>query len=191
MAAGLEKILSCSTDRFFQQLSASRAALLRAALHTLRNRDWAEDAVSDTLLAALERPPAFEEPARLRAWLFGILRHKIVDQWRLHLASNLVCTVGDARDLDQLAAPTGAAGNDPVQRTADSQFIVALAQLLTELPEAHARAFVQRECWGHDTAEICAELGVSAGNLWVMLHRARNRLRDGLWRHRDPIRSVS
>jgi RNA polymerase sigma factor (sigma-70 family) len=190
MAAGLEKMLSCSTDRFFQQLSASRAALLRAAHHTLRNRDWAEDAVSDTLLAALERPPEFEEPARLRAWLFGILRHKIVDQWRLHLASNLVCAVGDAGDLEQLASPAGVAGNDPVQRTADSQFIVALGQLLTELPEAHARAFVQRDCWGHDTADICAELGVSAGNLWVMLHRTRHRLREGLRGHRDPGRCV-
>jgi RNA polymerase sigma factor (sigma-70 family) len=183
--AELEKILSCSTDRFFHQLSSSRASLLRAAHRTLRNHDWAEDAVSETLLAALERPPGFDEAARLRAWLLGILRHKIVDQFRLHLASNLVRTVGDAHDLDDLASPAGAAGSDPVQHTADAQFIAALGQLLTELPESHARAFVQRECWGHETADVCSELGISAGNLWVMLHRARGRLREGLQAHRD------
>jgi RNA polymerase sigma factor (sigma-70 family) len=177
--------LSCSTDRFFHQLSSSRASLLRAAHHTLRNRDWAEDAVSETLLAALERPPGFDEAARLRGWLLGILRHKIVDQFRLHLASNLVCAVGDARDLDDLAPRAGAAGCDPVQHAANAQFIAALGPLLAQLPEAYARAFVQRECWGHETADICTELGISAGNLWVMLHRARGRLREGLRAHRD------
>jgi RNA polymerase sigma-70 factor, ECF subfamily len=82
-------------------------------------------------------------------------------------------------------APAGAAGSDPVQHTADSHFIAALGQLLAKLPEAHARAFVQRECWGHETAHVCGELGISAGNLWVMLHRARGRLREGLRAHRD------
>jgi RNA polymerase sigma factor (sigma-70 family) len=166
-------------------MALSRATLLRSARRALRNRDWAEDAVSETLLAALERPPTFDEPARVQAWLHGILRHKIVDQLRLHLASNTVHCVGDARDLDEMLAPTSGAASDPVQRTADSQFISALARLLAALPQAHARAFVQREGLGRDTADICIELGISAGNLWVILHRARSRLREGLRAHRD------
>ena len=37
-----------------------------------------------------------------------------------------------------------------------------------------------RECLDLGTEEVCRELGVSANNLSVMLHRARLRLRETL-----------
>ncbi len=48
---------------------------------------------------------------------------------------------------------------------------------LALLPESTARVFMMREFIGFDTAEICAELGISENNCWVILHRARMRLR--------------
>ena len=49
---------------------------------------------------------------------------------------------------------------------------------LADLPRASARAFHLREIQGMDTNEICAELGISETNCWVMLHRARKSLRQ-------------
>ena len=56
---------------------------------------------------------------------------------------------------------------------------------LKTLPPQQERAVVLRDWLGAETEAICDELGVSANNLAVMLHRARQRLRASLqpqWR---------
>ena len=70
-----------STD-FEQQLVEQRSYLMRFARLQLRNDAWAEDAVSETLLAALAKPQAFEARSQLKTWLVGILKHKIIDAMR-------------------------------------------------------------------------------------------------------------
>lgn len=65
-----------------QTLSAQRPVLFRYALLQLRDRDLADDAVQETLLAALQSISGFEGKAGLRTWLIGILKHKIADHWR-------------------------------------------------------------------------------------------------------------
>jgi len=48
------------------------------------------------------------------------------------------------------------------------------------LPGQQGRLFMMREWLELDTEEICKALDISATNLWVMLHRARLRLRECL-----------
>ncbi|MEZ5561998.1 MAG: sigma factor-like helix-turn-helix DNA-binding protein [Gammaproteobacteria bacterium] len=48
------------------------------------------------------------------------------------------------------------------------------------LPERTAQVFVLREVGGLEAAEICKELAISASNYWVLMHRARLRLRECL-----------
>ena len=67
---------------FEQQLVEQRSYLMRFARLQLRNDAWAEDAVSETILAALARPQAFEARSQLKTWLVGILKHKIIDSMR-------------------------------------------------------------------------------------------------------------
>lgn len=67
---------------FEAELVAQRSYLMRFARLQLRNETWAEDAVSETLLAALARPQAFGGRAQLKTWLVGILKHKIIDALR-------------------------------------------------------------------------------------------------------------
>jgi RNA polymerase sigma-70 factor (ECF subfamily) len=45
------------------------------------------------------------------------------------------------------------------------------------LPENTARVYSLREMIGLDTQEICALLQISEQNCWVILHRARLKLR--------------
>ena len=60
------------------ELEQHRTYLLRFARLQLRNDAWAEDAVSDTLLAALAKPHTFENKSQLKTWLVGILKHKYI-----------------------------------------------------------------------------------------------------------------
>ena len=64
---------------FQDQLVEHRAYLMRFARLQLRNDAWAEDAVSETLLAALSKPQTFGNRSQLKTWLVGILKHKVID----------------------------------------------------------------------------------------------------------------
>src|SRR3954467_1593011 len=86
------------------QLAEHRAYLLRFARLQLRNEAWAEDAVSETLLAALAKPQSFGNRRQLKTWLVGILKHKVIDilrQRQREVAG--VSEEGGSDELDALA----------------------------------------------------------------------------------------
>ena len=58
---------------FDDQLVEHRVYLMRFARLQLRNDAWAEDAVSETMLAALSKPQTFSNRSQLKTWLVGIL----------------------------------------------------------------------------------------------------------------------
>src|ERR1043165_9577514 len=57
--------------------------LLGFALLRVRDRSAAQDLVQETLLAGIKAKESFTGRSNERAWLFGILRHKLVDFYRL------------------------------------------------------------------------------------------------------------
>lgn len=57
-------------------------ALYRYALLRLRDEHKAEEAVQETLLAALQARARIAGGASVRTWLIGSLKHKILDQFR-------------------------------------------------------------------------------------------------------------
>jgi RNA polymerase sigma-70 factor (ECF subfamily) len=64
------------------ELAALHQPLLRFAKLQLRNDSMAEDVVSETLLALLEKPDRFEGRSSLRTYATGILKFKIIDVLR-------------------------------------------------------------------------------------------------------------
>jgi RNA polymerase sigma-70 factor (TIGR02943 family) len=175
---------------FDRQLEVHRPMLLKFALRQLRNPTWAEDAVSETLLAALAKPAAFAERSQLRTWLVGILKHKVLDQMRLNAkeACHVSMDADDQSDpLDEIASD--ARGHftelpsdwgNPEQHLSQRQFVEILELCADKLPAAQGRAFMMREWLELSVEEICKELNVSATHLYVLLHRARLRLRECL-----------
>ena len=176
---------------FARQLEALRPQLMRYARSQLRNEAWAEDAVSDTLLAALQKPQAFAGASQLKTWLVGILKHKLVDQLRRQSREATVLDGEDAEDVDDLlfdatghwqSAPADWP-DDPQASLGQRQFLAVLDACVEKLPPTQGRVFMMREWLELDTDEICKELAVSTTNLWVLLHRARLRLRECLQAH--------
>jgi RNA polymerase sigma-70 factor, ECF subfamily len=176
-----------------QEIVALRPFLLRVAHRYVRNDDWAEDAVSETLLAALEKPLAFAGRASLRTWLVGILKNKAIDQVRLH-TRECAWHAGDAdadADAEHMsdaasasAADAPAPWGDPLEALARRQFMTQFAHCIKTLPAQQGRAFLLRNWKEEDTEEICRQLGVSANHLGVMLFRAKRSLRaamQALW----------
>jgi RNA polymerase sigma-70 factor (ECF subfamily) len=170
----------CQHLDYVQQVAALRANLVRAARRRVRNQAWAEDAVSETILAALERPLAFEGRSQLQTWLMGVLKHKLVDQMRRHALESSAWTPDDPDEPDGEAVPGHAAidWRDPASLMQEKQVLIQVDERIRALPAQQARAFLLRDCMELDTDEVCQALGVSAGNLSVMLYRARRSLRN-------------
>jgi RNA polymerase sigma-70 factor (TIGR02943 family) len=162
--------------------------LFRYARSKLRNEAMAEDAVSETLLAALETQRDFDSPTRTEGWLFGVLKHKLVDQLRKLQREQPVGDMTAECDHNELTwsgawRDSRSAVHDPERACRQRQFMGLLASAYEALPVAQARAFQMREVQDMDTDHICDCLGVSPGHLWVMTHRARRHLRQELQHH--------
>lgn len=171
------------------ELAEYQGYLLRFARLQLRNDTWAEDAVSETLLAALAKPQSFGNKSQLRTWLVGILKHKVIDILRQRRREvSLPGDDGDgSEELDALmfkadghyVSPPADWG-DPEQELNSRQFFTILEACTDQLPAAMGRIFLMREWLEFTSEEICKELDLTPTNLYVQLHRARLRLRECL-----------
>jgi len=173
---------------FAARVEEQRPYLLRYASLQLRDSHAAEDAVQETLLAALAGEASFQGRANLRTWLTGILKHKIVDAIRRSSRESTVAVdpLAEVSQLDALFDSTGhwaeapSAWPDPDGSLEQKQFFAVLEDCLARLPAKTAQAFMMREHMGYETDEICKELGVTATHCWVLLYRARMALRECL-----------
>jgi RNA polymerase sigma-70 factor (ECF subfamily) len=172
---------------FSHQVESLRPQLLRYARSQCRNDAWAEDAVSEAMLAALEKPKSFSGQSQLKTWLVGILKHKVIDQLRRHSRECTISSDEDDADIDELLFKADGHWREwpqdwgnPEQSLGQRQFFEVLEVCIEKLPPTQGRVFMMREWLDLGTDEICKELSITSTNLWVMLHRARLRLRDCL-----------
>lgn len=172
-------------------LAALRQPLLRFAKLQLRNDSLAEDVVSETLLALLEKPDRFEGRSSLRTYATGILKFKIIDLLRqrgreVHIEPMDEQSTDDA--LDALFQRDGhyndppPAWQQPDRALEQGQFFDTLQLCVDRLPARMGRVFMMREWLEQDMDAICSELDITANHCGVMLYRARIQLRDCLER---------
>lgn len=176
-------------------IAALRPDLLRFARLQLRDAAAAEDAVQEALLAALRNARQYAGRAEARAWVFGILRHKIVDLIRQQGRSiNSSALAEEDAALDRTLEGLFDAGghwslsgrplgwNDPHTALQQQEFWNVFDACLNHLPENTARVFMMREFLEFETPEVCRALGITPNHCHVILHRARLALRQCLER---------
>jgi RNA polymerase sigma-70 factor, ECF subfamily len=167
-------------------LTAHGDDLYRYALSRLRDPHAAEDMVQETFLAALADPERFRGESSPRTWLTGILRHKICDHLRRRCRERP--TAGDDELHDPVCEdmfiadghfrhPPQEWQRDPAAQAQDREFWEVYNRCLKSLPSRQAAAFTLRELEQQAPEQVCQELELTATNLWVLLHRARLRLR--------------
>jgi RNA polymerase sigma-70 factor (TIGR02943 family) len=183
---------------FEHDVAEQRTYLLKFARLQLRNESWAEDAVSETMLAAIAKPQAFGGKAQLRTWLVGVLKHKVVDILRTNLREpnvtdlqgnkggseddmsegDLIDALGFKADGHYEEAP--AKWGNPDQDLSQKQFMAVMDACVSKLPAVQGRLFLMREWLELDAEEVCKTLNLTSTNLYVQLHRARLKLRECL-----------
>lgn len=180
------------SHNLFQQLETMHPALFRFAFLQLRNKAQAEDAVQEALLAVLENPDRFAGRSSFRTFVTGILKFKIIDILRRSEKERQLPYDEDATDSDIIDSLFTAHGHClevarrwtvPDTALEQKDFFRVLEMCLEKLPAKTARVFIMRECLDLEAEEICKELNLSNSNLWVLLFRARLRLRECLDLH--------
>jgi RNA polymerase sigma-70 factor (TIGR02943 family) len=163
--------------------------LYRFALARVDGAETAEDLVQDTLLAALKAAPSFAGRSSERTWLTGILKNKLVDRLRQTQRMRIVADLGRPDEcLDDLydraghwRVDTREWDCDPARTLQRREFWEAFRHCHGHLPDRLREVFSLRILDDVPAAEICQALGISATNLWALVHRARVRL----WRCLD------
>jgi RNA polymerase sigma-70 factor, ECF subfamily len=177
------------TVSLHRQLEALRPALLRFAVLQLRNEALPEDVVQDALIAVLEKPERFAGQSSLRTYVTGIMKHKIIDALRTAGRERQIDSREDKSEDDVIENLFKANGHaherprhwgDPDATLEQKDFFRVMEICLEKLPARIARIFMMREWLELETDEICKELDISTSNAWVMLYRARVRLRECL-----------
>ena len=159
--------------------------LFRFAMLKLRDEHLAEDAVQETMMAALQGQKTFSGGSSERTWLVGILKHKVVDMIRKKVRESTLINVDEPMEFgeDEVAeslfdetghwvTPCQDWGN-PDKVFEQKRFWEILTECLKHLPPQLALLYSLREISGMDTDTICKDLNISSTNSWVMLHRAR------------------
>jgi len=167
--------------------------LFAYAMRRLSDADDAEDAVQNTLIAAMRAAPSFRGDSTEKTWLIGILRHKVLDVLRQRSVAkppHLVTDDERAREFKD-----GYWVHRPVKwpalpedRLRRDELRAALDRAIDALPPAMRTAFCLKEIDGVDSKEICKVMNITPTNLWTLLHRARLRLRELLtdeWIEKD------
>lgn len=179
-----------------------RQRLLRHARMLVHEPALAEDLVQETLMAILERPDAHNGQASLTTWATAILKNKIADWYRSPHQRRRVQVNDEAQEsgddpADAIYDAQGSyreavpAWQQPDGQEAQRQMMTVMEACMQRLPAQTGRVFMMREWLGFETSEICGQLGLTADNCRMILHRARMGLRQCMTAQGHSARSVS
>ena len=181
----MKRALKLNSDAWVDQYGD---ALFHFALARVNRRDIAEELVQETFLAAVQSQERFKGQSSEKTWLFGILKHKVIDHYRKNKSTVFTQDLGyNSENLDGFFNAKGGWRVRPQHWSANpgkSQEVKEafdhFYQCLSGLPQRTADVFVYREIDGLSTDEICKLLGITSANCWVILYRARMLLRKCL-----------
>lgn len=173
MAAAQTYMPTPGDQAWFDERVREVTPILRAvAMRQCRHQADAEDLLQTTFECALRNLHKFDRETNFRAWVMGILAHRI-----LQLARHRRRPVELVSDM----APLGGAAPDPSAEPVEAWARVSVDDLMRVLPRVkspfrevfHLHALERRSY-----KEIAAQLGVPMGTVTSRLKRARDMLRD-------------
>ena len=180
---------------FDELVNQHHGALIRMAMGYVADREVAEEVVQDTWMAVIESLDRFEGRSSLRTWICGILIHKAKDRGvreKRHTTFSAFESYDD--DNDEAVDPSRFqqsgewAGHwafppqpwddrTPEKLLASQQAVNAMQRAIEALPATLKVVLMLRDVEGVEAKEVCELLKITETNLYVRLHRARERVR--------------
>lgn len=194
----LARLRQGNEEAFDELVTRHHSALIRMAMGYVSDREVAEEVVQDTWAAVIEGLGRFEGRSSLRTWIFGIMIHKAKDRGvreKRHTTFSSFESVDDISDetIDPSRfhqsgewaghwafPPQPWDDQTPEKLLASQQAVDAMNRAIEVLPQAFKDVLILRDVEGIDAKKICEILKITATNLYVRLHRARERVRQAV-----------
>lgn len=167
--------------------------LFNFAVVRISDPEQAADLVQDTFLSALKAKNSFQGKSSEKTWLTSILKRKIIDSYRKRKSTK----ESSLDDYEQSINDSKFFNNDgpfkghwkdeskphsnslmPEGEIENSELREIIEKCISLLPENLGAVFIMKMIDDASSEEICKELDITASNVWVMMHRARLRLRS-------------
>jgi len=180
---------------FDELVNKHHGALIRMAMGHVGDREVAEEVVQDTWMAVIQNLDRFEGRSSIRTWIFGILIHKAKDRGvreKRHTTFSAFESYDDdneeAVDPSRFHQSGEWAGHwafppqpwddqTPEKLLASQQAVNAMNKAIEALPATLKEVLILRDVEGVEAKEVCELLKITETNLYVRLHRARERVR--------------
>lgn len=146
----------------------------------------AEDLVQDTFIAGLQGIERFRGDSHEKTWLFAILKRKIIDYYR---KASRKYEINENKwdspfkssgffeghwNTDKAPQEWNFTANGPLHQ---GEFQEVMAYCLSLLPDKWKSIFMMKVMEEMKTEEVCKEAKCTSSNLWVIIHRAKLKLR--------------
>ena len=173
--------------------------MMRLAQRYVQDTAAAEEVVQETWLAVLQGLGSFAGRSSLKSWIFAILVKRAMTRGKRDarqipfssLARAELENDDPAVSADRFEGPDGAwprhwrddampASASPDAALLESETQAYILNALQTLPRAQRAVVELRDITGADVAEIAQLLELSDGNVRVLLHRGRAKLRSAL-----------
>jgi RNA polymerase sigma-70 factor (ECF subfamily) len=181
----LHKLRSGDESAFRELVTRYHTTLVRVARYHVDSDAAAEDVAQDTWVAVMKGVHRFEGRSSFKTWLFKILVNRARtagsrDRRQVPVDASL-------REPSVAASRFDAGGtwSDPptpftdlVDGQLDQEVVAkALHAAVRDLPEPQQAVVTLRDVQGLSTYEVSALLGLTEGNVRVILHRGRAKVR--------------
>ncbi|MDX2251024.1 MAG: sigma-70 family RNA polymerase sigma factor [Nitrospira sp.] len=194
----LTRLRQSDEQAFDELVTKHHGALIRMAMGHVGDREVAEEVVQDTWMAVIESLDRFEGRSSLRTWIFGIMIHKAKDRGvreKRHTTFSDFETFDDeqedAVDPSRFHRSGEWAGHwafppqpwddqTPEKLLASQQAVQAMNRAIEALPVTLKDVLILRDVEGVDAKEVCEILKITETNVYVRLHRARERVRQAV-----------
>jgi len=154
-------------------------------------KDDALDLVQETFYSALKARESFKGDSSERTWLIAILKRKIIDYYRKKVSrkeselqqgcadENYFTTSGfwEGHWKEERMPKTWAYTENSIE---NEEFEAILKKCMELLPSKAGACFTLKVMEEYSSEEVCKELGITASNLWTMMHRVKLQLRECL-----------
>jgi RNA polymerase sigma-70 factor (ECF subfamily) len=197
----IDRLLAGDEQAFEALIDAYHGQMVRVARAYVTDETAAEEVVQETWAAMLDGLRDFKGDSSLKTWLFAILTNQAKKRGKRDAREPNWSSISEEGLSDELAddgqfdsdgrfendahwsSAPGDWRSDPEQEMMRSHLRDELIDAIESLPARQQVVLTLRDVHGWSPDEVCEVLDISNGNHRVLLHRAREKVREEMAPH--------
>ncbi len=176
----VERVLEGEKELFEILLRRYNQRLFRVIRSYIHSEDDVRDIMQDAYVKAYLKLQQFNNQSSFSTWLIRIAINEALQHIRKN--KRLVTNYGKTESLENVFQLPDTNNMNPEKQTIKTETRALVEQAVDRLPEKYRVVFVLQQVEGLSNPEIAACLKLTDSNVKVRLHRAKNLLKEELFK---------